>query len=310
MSAFNAERWLPSALDSALAQTYPHREIIVVNDGSTDGTGAVLETYAQKHDLRVITQPNRGQCAALNRGLAEARGDYVKFFDSDDILSPDFVATQVAALAGRTDRLAYGTWGRFYTDPSEARFTPHPGWHDSDSGLDWLVETWTDTEPMYQCALFLIPRTLLLRTGGWDERLSLINDFEFFTRVILQSGGLVFTPGVRLYYRSGLPGSLSQTKSRRALESARLSTELAIRHVLAAEDSPRTRRVSANMLQAFVHTFYPDHPDLWRPLLAEIRRLGGATVQPGGGSAFCTLCRFAGWRAALRLRKLAGRRPG
>ncbi|MFA6286227.1 MAG: glycosyltransferase family A protein [Opitutaceae bacterium] len=307
MPAFNAARWLPAALDSALAQTYPHFELIVVDDGSSDDTPAILENYRTSHGIRVITQTNQGQSAAANRGLAEARGDYVKFFDADDVMSPGMLAAQVAALANQPGCVAYGTWGRFHDHPDEAVFVPHPGWHDSPP-LDWIVETWADTEPMYQCALFLLPRELLRRAGGWDARLGLINDFEFFTRLVLNSRGLVFTPDARLHYRSGLAGSLSRTKSRAALASGLLSNQLAIAHLLAVENSPRTRRLGANLLQNFVYSFYPSCPDLAREALAQASELGGSSLLPRGGRGFKTACRLFGWRAALALRSRLGNR--
>lgn len=307
---FNAARWLPAALDSALAQSYRPLEIIAVNDGSTDTTSAILADYQARHPdiFRILTQPNCGQCVAVNAGLAESTGCYIKYFDADDLLSPNAVAVQVAALAGRPRHLAYGAWGRFFVDPAETKFDPRPGWHDSNSPLDWICETWADTEPMYQCGLWLIPRALLDQVGGWDERLSLINDFEFFPRLVLASNGIVHTPAARLYYRSGLPGNLSGQKTRRAWESAVLSTRLATGLVRQREDSARTRRLTANLLQQLVYSLHPDHPDLVTGLLTEIRTLGGASVLPGGGRTFQLLARILGWRAALGLRRLFLRR--
>lgn len=305
--AYNAGAWLPAALDSALAQTHPRLEIIVVDDGSSDETPSILDAHARAHPdrIRFVTQPNRGQSAAVNRALAEARGDYVKFFDADDLLAPEAVAIQVAALeAAPPGRVAYGEWARFHRDPAEAEFRPRPGWRSCDAPIDWICETWSDTEPMYQCALWLVPRALIGRVGGWDERLSLINDFEFFTRLVLASSGVVHTPGARLYYRSGLAGSLSRRTSRRALESAWLSVSTAARALLAAEDSPRTRRVAADNLRSFVYAYYPAAPDLMELALAECDRLGGSSLLPSGGRGFRLVLRLLGWRAALRFRRL------
>lgn len=305
MPAHNAGRWLRASLDSALAQTHRPLEIIVVDDGSTDDTPAILADYAARHPdvVRVFTRPNSGAAAARNHGLRHATGAHVKFLDADDLLSPGSVAIQVAALATRPRRLAHGEWARFHADSAEARFTPRPGWHDSERPADWICETWADAEPMYQCGIFLIPRELLGRAGGWNEELTLIDDFEFFTRLVLASEGIVHTPGARLYYRSGLPGSLSARKSRRAWESAHLSVRLACGQLLAREDSPRTRRVAADACQNLVHSLYPEHPDLVADLLAEVRRLGGSRLRPDGGGVFKMVARALGWRAALRLRR-------
>lgn len=303
----NAGRWLPESLASALGQEGPPSEVILVDDGSTDDSLAIARRH-EANGLRILTQENRGQCAACNHGLREARGLFIKFFDADDLLSPGFVARQVAALHDRPGHLAYSEWARFHTDPAEAEFRTRPGWHDA-SPADWLVETWAEAQPMMQCAQFLIPRELLERVGGWDERLSLINDFEFFARLITASAGVVFTPGARLYYRSGLPGSLSRTRDARAWNSAFLSSNLGIEHLLRLEDSPRTRGVCAGILQELVYQMYPNMPALVRQLETRIATLGGSTLPPQGGKAFQAARRALGWKAARWLQVAGGKYP-
>lgn len=304
---YNAAAWLRESVESALAQTWPAIEVIVVDDGSADQSLAVARGF-EVRGVRVATQANRGAAAARNHGLRLARGDFVMFLDADDLLSPEAIAAQHAALVRRPGGIALGMWSRFRQHPVEAVFAPRPGWHDSDS-VAWIKETWRDTEPMYQCGLFLIPRAVLARAGEWDERLSLIDDFEFFTRLVLASDGIVFTPAARLYYRSGLVGSLSRQKSRRAWESAVLSTNLAVDHLLAREDSPDTRHLSANMLQALLYSLYPAHADLRASLAARIATLGGANLPPPGGPRFQQLARLTGWRIAAYARHLLGRHP-
>jgi len=96
MPAYNVEDYVSDALDSALAQTWSPLEIIVVNDGSTDRTGEILDAYDSEYDqLRVLRQENQGQCAAANDAYRAATGDLIKFFDADDLLSPEFVERQV-----------------------------------------------------------------------------------------------------------------------------------------------------------------------------------------------------------------------
>ncbi len=94
--AYNYARFLPVAIESALAQDWSATEVIVVDDGSTDDTLEVVERYAGR--IRSVRQPNRGLSAARNRGAAMATGDYVVFLDADDRLAPRFVSECIAAL--------------------------------------------------------------------------------------------------------------------------------------------------------------------------------------------------------------------
>lgn len=86
---YNYERFLAQAVESALAQTYPHKEILVVDDGSTDGSRALLEPYADR--VRLIFKENGGQASAFNRGFAEAQGDVILYLDSDDYWKPELL---------------------------------------------------------------------------------------------------------------------------------------------------------------------------------------------------------------------------
>ena len=215
------------------------------------------------------------------------------------------IQRQVHVLGARTDAVALGEWSRFRSDPANAVFPRLPMYRDAQP-VDWLVSEWTGGAPMMQCAMFLIPRSILQQTGGWDERLSLINDFEFFARVLCAAGELVFAPDARLYYRS-VPHSLSAQVSRKAAKSAAQSLQLGTGHVLAAEDSPRTRRAAANMLRTFEYTFYPAFADLRRQLALRIAELGGSDLAPDGSPGFHRLRRYIGWRGARRVQRVVER---
>ncbi|HSZ22548.1 MAG TPA: glycosyltransferase family A protein, partial [Candidatus Sulfotelmatobacter sp.] len=93
---YNAERTLTATLDSALAQDFRDFEIVVVNDGSTDSTKAVLDMYAAR--VRVIDQSNRGVSAARNAGVRASSGQLIAFLDSDDLWSADKLTQSVRAL--------------------------------------------------------------------------------------------------------------------------------------------------------------------------------------------------------------------
>lgn len=89
---YNVKAYLLDCLESLARQNYPKLEIILVDDGSTDGSGVDCDEFAKKDPrIRVVHQENRGLSAARNRGIAEARGDYITFVDSDDMVAPDYV---------------------------------------------------------------------------------------------------------------------------------------------------------------------------------------------------------------------------
>ena len=105
--AYNAASTLPATLDSVLAQTYPHIEIIVVDDGSRDGTPEVLARYRPR--VRGIRQDNGGLAAARNTGLAAAQGRFIALLDADDLCEPERIGAQVAFMSNRPDVVLTGT---------------------------------------------------------------------------------------------------------------------------------------------------------------------------------------------------------
>jgi glycosyltransferase involved in cell wall biosynthesis len=298
---FNAERWLAETLESALAQTWPDKEIIVVNDGSPDGSLALARQF-EPRGVKVIDQPNQGAAAARNHGLREARGDFIQFLDADDLLSPDKIATQIELLRQRpAGVVATCAWGRFQTDHLEAKFVDDAVFRDF-APMDFLVLA-GDTGAMMHPSAWLLPRPVAEKAGPWNEALSLNDDGEYFCRVLLASAGMAYCPGVRSYYRSGLPGSLSQQRGDRARRSQFRSVELMAQHLLAAEDSPRTRRAAANHYQRFIHDFFPAPAELMRPAAARVAALGGSTLTtPPMGPKTAALVRLIGWKNTWRLR--------
>jgi glycosyltransferase involved in cell wall biosynthesis len=98
---FNGERYLGETLDSILAQTYRPLEIIVVDDGSTDGTAAVAARYDQR--IHYLRQPNAGEAKARHSGLSAARGEFIAFLDADDLWHPDKLTRQIFRLSERPD---------------------------------------------------------------------------------------------------------------------------------------------------------------------------------------------------------------
>lgn len=301
----NAAPWLAETLECALGQTWPHKEIIVVDDGSRDESLAIARRF-EARGVTVITQPNRGASAARNAAWTASRGDWLQFLDADDLLSPDKIARQMemAAKVGAETALA-GRWSRFTSSPADADFTPQPLCMDA-APVDWLIVKFEQNAMMHPAA-WLISRELAKRAGPWDETLSLDDDGEFFTRVVLAARAVHCCQAATSYYRSGLPGSLSGAKSERAWQSAYRSLELSADRLRAVEDSARTRHACATVFQRYIYEAYPRGAECRRRARARVENLGGSALAPEGGGWFQLWRKFLGWRVAKRLEILRTR---
>lgn len=304
ITAYNAEPWLAETLGSATGETWPNTEVIVVDDGSTDGTLAVARGY-EAAGVRVIHQENAGACAARNRALAEARGDFIQYLDADDLLAPDKIERQLCRLEGEPPgTVASCAWSRFYNgDLTTATQTHAPDWRDYEPASDWLVQSWEGRGTFFPGA-WLIPRTIVERAGPWNESLLRNQDGEYMARVLVQACKIAFVEGAWAYYRSGLAGSISKRMSDAALQSLYDSTVLCERTLLGSRDTLETRRAVAGLWQQFLFTAYPSVPDLVRQAEARVEELGGMYRKPGVIRPLRPVRDMIGWKTALRLQRL------
>ena len=295
---------MTECLDSALHQTYPRIEIIVVDDGSNDGSLELARSF-QLRGVRVIPQENRGQSGAVNTAFAAASGDYFQYLDADDVLHSQKIEMQVTRLQrAEPTALASGAWARFRSSLSEAVFKPEIIWQDL-APVDWLVQSW-EGGGMMHVAGWLIPRQVVAAAGPWVESLRWAAnlDAHFFTRALLASSICHFCPEARSYYRSGY-ASMSSWNSRKSLEATlRVLLENGDA-LLRQKNSVRTRGAFADNLQRFVYSTYPESEDLVSLAEMRIRELGGSRSVFNGGPLTQAAAKYFGWKQAKRLRRVA-----
>ena len=280
--AYNAEPWIAETIRSAVGQTWPNKEIIVVDDGSTDQTLSIVQKFASK-TVSVVTQENQGVCAARNRAYEVCQGDYIQWLDADDLLSRDKIAKQmdVAEQSQSKRTLLSSAWGFFIFRTSKARFVPTSLWCDL-SPIEWLQRRWEENLHMNP-ATWLVSRELTDAAGRWDTRLlgGGTDDGEYFCRAILASDGIRFVPDARVFYRTAGSGSLSYIgRSNKKLESLFLAMQLQIGHLRSVDDSERSRAACVNYIQVWLPNFYPDRPDIVKQLEQLASSLGGHLEAP------------------------------
>lgn len=300
--AYNAERWIRDCLVSALSQTWRRKEVIVVDDGSSDRTVEVARMFESEH-VRILMQANRGASAARNLALSVAQGDYIQWLDADDVLLPGKIAAQMAEAGpgARCRTLFSGEWAEFYRYPGAAVSMQNSLWEDL-LPTEWLYRK-TARNAWMAIETWLVSRWLTEAVGPWNENLHRDNDGEYFNRVVAKADQIRFVAGARALQRKGVLGISSfRTLNDRKLESLLFAALAQIDLLRALEDSPRTRAACLSLLSRTSTYFYPERPDLLDQLDRVSRSLGGVLLRPALGWK----CRFVemvvGPNAAKRVR--------
>jgi len=190
----NGERWLAQAIESGLGQTWSEKEVIVVDDGSTDGSLEIVQRFRDR--IRWESQPNRGANATRNRLLELARGDYLQYLDADDYLLPDKVERQVMCLGAypSTDVVFGPVIAEYWTEGGtwrEERFIPEP--HDP-----WiLLARWY----LPQTGACLWRRQAVVDAGGWKVDQPCCQEHELYLRMLKAGKRFTYCAGASAVYR-------------------------------------------------------------------------------------------------------------
>lgn len=192
MPTYNTAAYVQEAIDSVLAQDYPAKELIVVDDGSSDDTVERVAAYG--HRVRLITQRNQGSAVARNRALEAARGEYIAFLDSDDVWLPGKLTTQIDHLESHPDiGLVYSRWQVWRPDANGAFPAPPDGAAAGDNGKlagsPGIVEErsgWLYNRLLFSSLLHTITvvarRSLIDAVGAFDPALKRGQDYDYWIR--------------------------------------------------------------------------------------------------------------------------------
>jgi glycosyltransferase involved in cell wall biosynthesis len=259
----DAAPWLAQALRSALDQTWRRLEVIVVDDGSVDGSFELARRFSSSR-CRVVRQDRCGASSARNHALCLAQGGMIQYLDADDFLAPDKIELQLDAMHHRESGcLSWGSaayrCGNAKTGPLQFETARAAG----ASATDFLARLWGGGEPgMVLVHQWLTPRALIEHAGPWNEKLSVDDDGEFFTRVLLASTERIPVPAAHCSYRKfhsrgNLSARVTRSPSHRrsALDAACLKAG----HLLAlVPHDPAARRAVSKLVTQQIVDVYPD----------------------------------------------------
>jgi glycosyltransferase involved in cell wall biosynthesis len=305
---YNSVAYLAATIVSAMEQTYPNKEIIVVDDGSNDGSYELALQFASDM-VKVIRQDNAGASVARNTGLEHAKGDYIQFFDAGDLLDARKIEEQVKALQVSQTRIAVCNYIQFTSEaeldqpiyPDQSFFI-----HSSEDPLDFLVNLWggRDEAHFIQTNCWLVPKQLIEKAGNWRDYRCPDDDGEFFSRMVLACDGIVFVPTVLNYYRMDTGSNqLSSNKSRKYLQNTLLTIDLKQRYLKQKGEHPLSARALAKQYLDFAVYQYPQQIILSCIAWRRYRSFHQPTQIPLlGGKGIEFIKRLFGWRAARVLR--------
>jgi hypothetical protein len=300
--AYNCEKYVAEAIQSVLAQSYPNIQIIVVDDGSADGTFNKIRELNNER-INLIATSNKGAAAARNLAYQNATGQYIIFFDADDVLPLNFVAQQINRINFRGDVIVLSGWGRFYNDDL-GTFKKEEIPHQEMQLADWINTYWYHGNPMTAPGRSLIPRQLIEKAGLWNETLSLNDDLEFYTRLFIEAEAILFCDEALLYYRSGV-GGLSGHKGDKAYRSLLQSIKLSIKYILQATgNDDQIKQSCANMLQGFIYELYPRYSALIDEAQAQINKLAKPDLKFMAGGVTSYMVAILGWKLTKRIKFL------
>lgn len=309
----NGARFLREAIDSALTQVGVSLEVIVVDDGSTDDSRAIIESYGDH--IRSSFQENKGACAARNAGLALATGEYVKFLDSDDVLLPQVLAEQVAqstALSTATGQcIVYGN--AVIIDQNGAILNPLY-FSKIQAGQEATAEEMIRRSPLTSMPLHRL--SLLRGVGGFDEAIPGGQEYDLHLRLYFHGVQFIYQPTVCYEYRQHASATRISTK-RHTVESFEQRFEGYQGHVRLAEGHFK-QQIPESVKDAFANIFWDTgrfalrcrHEAIAQKYFSRSKELSPRSAA-FGGCCYRLLCRLLGpiciEKFLMKIRKLSDR---
>jgi len=238
MSVRNAEQYVARAIDSVVAQTFGDYEFLIIDDGSTDATGQILSDYARRDArIRILRGPSRGLSAALNLGLAQARGRLIARMDGDDVCLPTRFERQFDFLRASPDHVLVGCRCALI-DPQGRPICEKPDTPLDHDEIDRMLlqMKW----PLVHPALMMRAEPLA-KIGGYVERYKTVEDHDVFLK-LAEIGRLANLPEVLLHYRQHFSSTVFTTADAQTRNLVEIVTAACGRRGIAIPEADRERK--------------------------------------------------------------------
>ncbi len=301
---YNSEKYLTETINSAINQTWANKEIIIVDDGSTDNSLAIAKQF-ENDRVKILNQQNKGASAARNRGIAEAQGAYIQFLDADDLLSTDKIAAQLAVINGADNLVALCSTIHFKDTDNIYLMQVEREWYanDSNNTVDFLIKlyssdlTFKGYGGMVQPNAWLTPKAIIDKAGWWNEQLTVDDDGEYFCRVLLAANGIKFShKGINYYRKFDKLGSLSSQKTEQAYQSKLTASDLKYEYLKTRYDNDVLKKIFSRFYWEIGVASFPQSIKISNIALKKAKEFGYNGPKYHAGKASNFLVKILGWR--------------
>lgn len=304
---YNAEEYIVDTIESCLNQRYSQFEILVINDGSSDNSEALIETIEDPR-IKYFKLENRGPCYARNYGMERAAGELLQFLDADDILHPEKLSQQIDQYLKYGDEFIYSAIMGCIVKNEKSLEEGFEFYYRNLSVTEYFKKMFGNFGKYFTTGIWLVPKNIIQKTGIWDEKVKINNDGEFFSRAILLSKGVIFSPGAIFYYRRDVPMSVSKNfVSKEIYKSWLYSYTCYAYHFQQNLDNEIAKELGRKALSVYYCNSYPKYPDLLKECKRGIQELGFKSPVPHGGKTFKQIAGVLGVDFALKIRALKDR---
>jgi len=227
MPCYNAEEFVSEAINSVISQSYPNIELIIVDDGSSDKSYEICQSFVTEKKIKISTfqQENKGPYPARNNALSHANGTYIAFLDADDYWDKDCLSLLSQAIEKNQADTAYCGWQNVGHDGggSTEPYIP-PEYEQSE-----IVKSFLKSCP-WPIHAALIKHDILKQLDGFSERYFTALDFDLWLRMTAVTQKITLVPKVLAYYRWHTSGQISAIKSRQVLDAWKVRRDYVDNH--------------------------------------------------------------------------------
>ncbi|NLM67284.1 MAG: glycosyltransferase family 2 protein [Enterococcus sp.] len=291
---YNSEQYIADTIESALNQTWKNKEIIIVDDGSTDNSYLIAKSYESKN-VRIFRQKHQGACVARNFAFVKSNGNYIQYLDADDLMAPDKIEKQIAYFKQFGNNICTSCKSiRFLNCNSVFYDTGKNVSKDYKYPLDYLIDLW-ETGDYLGIHAWLIPRHIIYKTGEWDINLKRFQDTDFIIRVLNHTKEVKYVSDCLVYYRDS-PNSISKTNYNIYEESSCYLITKVINDILLPVEYKKVNPAAIVYLSNAIYRWYPRFPDLVQTGLITLKKMDAKIEVKHKNVLFTFLIYVIGWK--------------